>query len=118
MDEVRADRYAYFLSRWKVLYGLREGSIMADPVTMAIGNLALGVFSGQMKGEATRLAIAEQTEANNDMAAEYRADIKGANQLYADAKTNTDFAQKTIMGGMKDIAAENKYAVGLTAQKG
>jgi len=91
---------------------------MADPVTMAIGNLALGVFSGQMKGEATRLAIAEQTEANNDMAAEYRADIKGANQLYADAKTNTDFAQKTIMGGMKDIAAENKYAVGLTAQKG
>jgi len=91
---------------------------MADPVTMAIGSLATGVFSGLTNAEATKTAIAEQVEQNADMAAEFRADIKGANLMYADAKTNTDFAQKTIIGDMKNIAAENKYAVGVTAQKG
>lgn len=77
---------------------------MADPVTMAVISIGMGVASGLAKQAATDTAIQEQLDTNADDIQEYQAETK-------DAWTATT-------ASMANIAAENKYNVGVTAQKG
>jgi len=91
---------------------------MADPVSLAIIGIGMAVGSGIAAAGSTKMAIDEQVDENADQVGLYNADIADANTMYADAEKTSARQKGFILEDMTNIAADNKYQVGVTAQKG